>query len=73
MGIWSHGDGAMAREGLLVRRLIDQGLRDPRVLAAFGRVPREFFVPEEYQGEAQADRPSSSGQRRTTFRPSTSE
>src|SRR5437868_1308961 len=33
-------------EGPLVRRLIDQGIRDPRVLAAFSRVPRHFFVPE---------------------------
>ena len=69
MGIWSHGDGAMAREGLLVRRLIDQGLRDPRVLAAFARVPREFFVPEEYQGEAQADRPLDIGWGQTISQP----
>src|SRR6267143_915512 len=32
-------------EAPLVRRLIEQGIRDPRVLAAFGRVPRRFFVP----------------------------
>ena len=52
-----HTDGQGARESLLVRRLIDQGVRDPRVLAAFARVPRHFFVPEESQAEAQADRP----------------
>ena len=69
MGIWSHGDVAMAREGLLVRRLIDQGVRDPRVLAAFARVPREFFVPEEYQEEAQADRPLDIGWGQTISQP----
>jgi protein-L-isoaspartate(D-aspartate) O-methyltransferase len=52
-----QAEGQGGRESLLVRRLIDQGVRDPRVLAAFARVPRHFFVPEEAQGEAQADRP----------------
>ena len=69
MGIWSHSDGATAREGLLVRRLIDQGVRDPRVLAAFARVPREFFVPEEAQEEAQADRPLDIGWGQTISQP----
>src|SRR5713101_5610867 len=55
MAVWTHDDGMTARESLLVRRLIDQGIRDPRVLAAFARVPRSFFVPEESQEEAMAE------------------
>jgi protein-L-isoaspartate(D-aspartate) O-methyltransferase len=43
-------------ESLLVRRLIEQGIRDARVLAAFARVPRERFVPEEARAHAEADR-----------------
>jgi len=64
-----HTDGQGARESLLVRRLIDQGIRDPRVLAAFARVPRHFFVPEESQGEAQADRPLDIGWGQTISQP----
>ncbi|TMA22070.1 MAG: protein-L-isoaspartate(D-aspartate) O-methyltransferase [Deltaproteobacteria bacterium] len=64
-----HPDGQGARESLLVRRLIDQGIRDPRVLAAFARVPRHFFVPEQSQAEAQADRPLDIGWGQTISQP----
>jgi protein-L-isoaspartate(D-aspartate) O-methyltransferase len=64
-----HTDGQEARESLLVRRLIDQGVRDPRVLAAFARVPRHLFVPEESQAEAQADRPLDIGWGQTISQP----
>src|SRR5205807_2597878 len=43
--------------------------RDPRVLAAFERVPRPFFVPEEAQGEAEADRPLDIGHGQTISQP----
>ncbi len=41
----------------LVRRLIELGIRDPRVLAAFARVPRRFFVPDELQVYSEGDHP----------------
>ena len=56
-------------EGLLVRRLIDQGIREPRVLAAFGRVHRRDFVPEEARPDAQADRPLDIGHGQTISQP----
>ena len=56
-------------DSLLVRRLIDQGIRDPRVLAAFARVPRAAFVPEEAQPEAHADRPRDIGHGQTISQP----
>lgn len=56
-------------EGPLVRRLIEQGIRDPRVLAAFARVPRRFFVPEESQHESEADRPLDIGYSQTISQP----
>ena len=68
MGI-VYSDGQGARESLLVRRLIDQGIRDPRLLAAFARVPRQFFVPEELQAESQADRPLDIGWGQTISQP----
>jgi len=64
-----HTDGEGARESLLVRRLIDQGVRDPRVLAAFARVPRHFFVPAEARREAEADRPLDIGWGQTISQP----
>src|SRR5205823_14012348 len=69
MALWTSGNGAAGRESLLVGRLIDQGIRDPRVLAAFARVPRTFFVPEEAQAEAEADRPLDIGCGQTISQP----
>jgi protein-L-isoaspartate(D-aspartate) O-methyltransferase len=69
MAVWTQGDGMAARESLLVPRLIDQGIRDPRVLAAFARVPRSFFVPEEARDEAEADRPLEIGCGQTISQP----
>ncbi len=39
----------------MVRRLVEQGIRDERVLAAMARVPREKFVPEGVAGRAYAE------------------
>ena len=69
MALWTQGNGTVARESLLVRRLIDQGIRDPRVLAAFARVPRSFFVPDEARDEAEADRPLEIGWGQTISQP----
>src|SRR2546422_690086 len=57
------------REGQLVQRLIEQGIRDPRVLAAFARVPRRFFVPEEAQAYAEGDHPLEIGYGQTISQP----
>jgi protein-L-isoaspartate(D-aspartate) O-methyltransferase len=48
----------------LAAHLRRRGIDDPRVLAAFARVPRELFVPEEIRSHAYADRalPIGSGQ-----------
>src|SRR6266478_5767743 len=57
------------REGQLVRRLIEQGIRDPRVLAAFARVPRRFFVPDEAQPYSEGDHPLEIGYGQTISQP----
>ena len=62
-------NGQSGAESLLVRRLIEQGVRDPRVLAAFARVPREKFVPADKRGEAEADRALEIGQGQTISQP----
>ena len=58
-----------ADDGPLVRRLITQGVRDPRVLAAFGRVPRHRFVPEALQDAAEEDRALDIGWGQTISQP----
>ena len=40
---------------MVERQLRRRGIRDERVLAAMGRVPRELFVPEESRRRAYAD------------------
>jgi protein-L-isoaspartate(D-aspartate) O-methyltransferase len=46
-----------SRRQALVETLIDQGIRDERVLAAMGHVPREAFVDEGFAAEAYANQP----------------
>ena len=46
---------AADRERMLRRDLQQRGIRDRRVLAAMGAVPRERFVPAGLVGEAYAD------------------
>jgi len=43
-------------EGWIDEQLVARGIRDPRVLDAMRRVPRELFVPEVSQALAYADR-----------------
>lgn len=47
---------AAQRARMVEEQLVARGVRDPRVLAAMGRVPREAFVPERDRGLAYADR-----------------
>ena|SRR5437867_211409 len=56
-------------DGPLVRRLIELGIRDPRVLSAFARVPRRAFVPEDAQRVADADHPLDIGYGQTISQP----
>lgn len=53
----------------LPRRLVEQGIRDPRVLAAFARVPRVAFVPQALRADAEADRPLDIGHGQTISQP----
>jgi protein-L-isoaspartate(D-aspartate) O-methyltransferase len=48
-------DFAAARASMVKHQLRGRGVRDERVLAAMGRVPREEFVPERIAGEVYFD------------------
>ena len=52
-----------------MRRLIEQGIRDPRVLAAFRRVPRGAFVPGSVRASADEDHPLDIGCGQTISQP----
>lgn len=52
-----RADRAGEREEMARRHLAARGIRDPRVLDAMRRVPRERFLPARLAGEAYADHP----------------
>ncbi len=58
-----------ARARMVEEQLKMRGLRDERLLAAFRRVPRHLFVPEEFQPEAYADHPVPIGGGQTISQP----
>jgi protein-L-isoaspartate(D-aspartate) O-methyltransferase len=53
----------------LAEHLRRRGVHDPRVLAAFARVPRELFVPEDLRRQAYADRALPIGAGQTISQP----
>lgn len=63
----SPGRGSAA---ILVAAMRDQGVSDERVLAAFGRVPRELFVPPAWSTAASRDRPIPIAHGQVTTQPS---
>jgi protein-L-isoaspartate(D-aspartate) O-methyltransferase len=56
-------------ESPLVRRLVEQGVRDASVLEAFARVPRAAFVPDGLRDLADEDRPLGIGWGQTISQP----
>ncbi len=57
------------RERMVERQLKARGLADPRLLAAFRKVPRHAFVPAELQRDAYADHPLPIGSGQTISQP----
>lgn len=62
-------DFARQRADMVELQLRRRGIRDERLLAAMGKVPRERFVEREYQSEAYADGPLPIGQGQTISQP----
>jgi protein-L-isoaspartate(D-aspartate) O-methyltransferase len=60
---------AVARERMVERQLVRRGVTDARVLAAFGKVPREAFVPPELADFAYDDNPLPIGEGQTISQP----
>jgi protein-L-isoaspartate(D-aspartate) O-methyltransferase len=57
------------RQRMVERQLRRRGIRDERVLAAMGRVPRELFLPEKLRDRAYADGAISIGYGQTISQP----
>src|SRR5262245_12107857 len=58
-----------ARSEMISQQLAARGIRDARVLAVMGRVPRERFVPEAVRDQAYADRAWPIGEGQTISQP----
>lgn len=58
-----------ARGRMVEEQIARRGIRDPRVLAAMRRVPREHFLPEGQRESAFADAPQPIGQGQTISQP----
>ena len=54
---------------MLEKHLKNRGIKDKRILQAFEKVPREYFVPESLQNEAYADYPLPIGEGQTISQP----
>ncbi len=57
------------RDGMVRTQLMERGIQDPATLHAMGRVPREYFVPEEFRTLAYEDRPLPIGEGQTISQP----
>jgi protein-L-isoaspartate(D-aspartate) O-methyltransferase len=62
-------DFVQARTEMIREQLIGRGISDVRVLAAMNRIPRERFVPREYQLYAYDDAPQHIGEAQTISQP----
>ena len=62
-------DYAAARARMVQQQLAARGIRDPRVLAAMGKVPRHEFVSGRYQSQAYNDSPLPIGAQQTVSQP----
>ena len=54
---------------MVTRHVVARGVRDPLVLKAIRRVPREIFVPREIRERAYADSPLPIGSGQTISQP----
>lgn len=62
-------DYRLAREKMVKNQLITRGIKDPRVLQAIGKIPRDRFVQEALVGEAYNDYPLPIGHGQTISQP----
>ena len=64
-----HETRSRQRARMVEEQLRARGIREPRLLAAMGRVPREEFVAQEDLGNAYGDHPLPIGAGQTVSQP----
>jgi protein-L-isoaspartate(D-aspartate) O-methyltransferase len=64
-----HSGFKGARDLMVSSQIITRGIKDERVIAAMQTVPREIFVPAEYNSSAYEDRPLPIGMGQTISQP----
>jgi protein-L-isoaspartate(D-aspartate) O-methyltransferase len=64
-----HGQFDLARQHMLRFDLRGRDITDPKVLQVMAQVPRERFVPSEYEGQTYEDRPLPIGLDQTISQP----
>jgi len=57
------------REEMVTEQIIRRGVVTPRVIEAFRKVPRHFFVPEEFRSNSYNDHPLPIGEGQTISQP----
>lgn len=62
-------EAAYRRKMMVEYQLVARGISDPRVIEAFLRVPRHYFVPKEYEDFAYQDSPLPIGSGQTISQP----
>jgi len=62
-------DYHLSREKMVKKQLIQRGIKDPGVLEAMGKIPRDLFVEEALAGEAYNDHPLPIGHKQTISQP----
>ena len=62
-------DYGVMRDRMVEEQIIPRGIKEPRVLAAFRKVPRHEFVPEAFRDNAYADHPLPIGANQTISQP----
>ncbi len=62
-------DYAALRKKMVEEQLIPRGIKNPRVLAAFSKVERHKFIPEDLRASAYGDFPVPIGQNQTISQP----
>ena len=62
-------DYRLARERMVKNQLIPRGIKDPQVLEAMGKIPRDRFVEEALVNEAYNDHPLPIGHNQTISQP----
>ena len=69
VNIFSQASLQSQRERMVRLQLAERGIRDTRVLAAMGAVPRHEYVPEPLRQEAYEDHPLPIGEGQTISQP----